>query len=214
MDLLYFTAAAFAALFAIVNPLGAIPLLVSLTEGYSSVEKKHVVLKSVLTGFFVLITFALLGNYIFAFFGITIPSFRIAGGLLMTSVGFSMMRGQPPRTKSTPEEREEAADREDIGVVPLGVPMLAGPGSITTVMIFVSKSENVSQVASVLFVILATMLITYVLFLYGNRIFDRIGRVGTRAFSRIMGLIITAIAVEFIIEGIHDVLLAWGVPIS
>jgi multiple antibiotic resistance protein len=213
VDLLYFTAAVFAALFAIVNPMGAIPLLVGLTEGYTAEEKKRVVTKSVFTGFFVLMVFALLGNYIFAFFGITIPAFRIAGGLLMTTVGFSMMRGQPPRTKSTPEEREEAVDRDDIGVVPLGVPMLAGPGSITTVMIFVSKSENVSQIGSVLFVILAIMLITYFLFIYGDRIFDRIGRVGSRAFSRIMGLIITAIAVEFILEGIHDVLIIWGIPL-
>ncbi len=211
MDVLSFTVAAFTALFAIVNPMGAIPLLVTLTDGYSEHEKKRVITKAVFTGLLVLIIFALFGNYIFAFFGITISAFRIAGGMLLISVGFSMMRGQPPRTKSTPEEREEASDREDIGVVPLGVPMLAGPGSITTVMIFVSKSENVSQTGSVLFVVLATMLITYALFIYGDKIFNRIGRVGSRAFSRIMGLIITAIAVEFVIEGIHAVLVEWGV---
>ena len=213
MDLLYFAVAAFAALFAIVNPMGAIPLLVGLTEGYSRKEKKKVIIKAVFTAFLVLLTFALFGNYIFMFFGITIPSFRIAGGLLMTTVGFSMMRGQPPRTKSTPEEREEASERDEMGVVPLGVPMLAGPGSITTVMIFVSKSEGISQIGVVLLVILATMVITYFLFIYGNRIFDAIGRVGSRAFSRIMGLIITAIAVEFIIEGIHDVLIGWGIAL-
>jgi len=211
VDVLSFTVAAFTALFAIVNPMGAIPLLVTLTDGYSEHEKKRVITKAVFTGLLVLIIFALFGNYIFAFFGITISAFRIAGGMLLISVGFSMMRGQPPRTKSTPEEREEASDREDIGVVPLGVPMLAGPGSITTVMIFVSKSENVSQTGSVLFVVLATMLITYALFIYGDKIFNRIGRVGSRAFSRIMGLIITAIAVEFVIEGIHAVLVEWGV---
>jgi len=211
MDLLSFTAAVFTALFAIVNPLGAIPLLVTLTDGYDRKEKARVITRAVLTGFTVLIVFALFGNYIFAFFGITISAFRIAGGMLLTTVGFSMMRGQPPRTKSTPEEREEAADREDIGIVPLGIPMLAGPGSITTVMIFVSKSEGIPQVGAVLFSILATMLIAYFLFIYGDRIFGKIGRVGSRAFSRIMGLIITAIAVEFIIEGIHEVLVEWGV---
>ena len=210
MDILSFTVAAFTALFAIVNPLGAIPLLVTLTDGYTRKEKAHVITQAVFTGLIVLLVFALLGNYIFAFFGITISAFRIAGGMLLTTVGFSMMRGQPPRTKSTPEEREEAADRDDIGIVPLGIPMLAGPGSITTVMIFVSKSENISQVGAVLFSILATMLIAYFLFIYGDRIFERIGRVGSRAFSRIMGLIITAIAVEFIIEGIHEVLVEWG----
>jgi len=121
-----------------------------------------------------------------------------------------MMRGQPPRTKSTPEEREEASEREDVGIVPMGVPMLAGPGSITTVMIFVSKSENGAQISAVLFSILATMLFAYVMFIYGDKIFQRIGRVGARAFSRVMGLILTAIAVQFIVEGIHAILIEWG----
>ncbi len=211
MDLFSFAVAVFTALFAIVNPLGAIPLLVSLTEGYESTEKRRVVTKAVISAMTTLLIFAVFGNYIFAFFGITIPAFRIAGGLLLTSVGFSMMRGQPPRTKSTPEEREEAIDREDIGVVPLGIPMLAGPGSITTVMIYVSKSESISEIGIVLLSIIAVMSIAYVLFIYGDRIFSRIGRVGSRAFSRIMGLIITAIAVEFVIEGIQAVLVQWGV---
>ena len=211
MDLFSFAIAVFTALFAIVPPLGAIPLLVSLTEGYESSEKRRVVTKAVISGMTTLLVFAVFGNYIFAFFGITIPAFRIAGGLLLTSVGFSMMRGQPPRTKSTPEEREEAIDREDIGVVPLGIPMLAGPGSITTVMIYVSKSESISEIGIVLLSIIVIMSIAYVLFIYGDRIFSRIGRVGSRAFSRIMGLIITAIAVEFVIEGIQAVLVQWGV---
>ena len=210
MDTLSFAITAFAAIFSIVNPLGAIPLLVTLTEGYSKEEKMHVITKAIVSAFLILIVFALFGNFIFAFFGITISSFRIAGGMLLISVGFSMMRGQPPRTKSTPEEREEASEREDVGIVPMGVPMLAGPGSITTVMIFVSKSENGAQISAVLFSILATMLFAYVMFIYGDKIFQRIGRVGARAFSRVMGLILTAIAVQFIVEGIHAILIEWG----
>lgn len=210
MDIFYFTIAAFAAIFSIVNPLGAVPILVSLTEGYTPAEKKGVVMKAVLSAFSVLLTFALFGNYIFAFFGITIPSFRIAGGLLLISVGFSMMRGQPPRTKSTPEEREEAAEREEVGIVPLGVPMLAGPGSITTVMIVISDSQGALSITAVIASIAVTLLIAYILFIYGDRIFERIGRVGSRAFSRIMGLIITSIAVQFIIEGIKAILIQWG----
>ncbi len=210
MNIFYFTVAAFAAIFSIVNPLGAVPILVSLTEGYSPAEKKGVIIKAVLSAFSVLLTFALFGNYIFAFFGITIPSFRIAGGLLLISVGFSMMRGQPPRTKSTPEERAEAAEREEVGIVPLGVPMLAGPGSITTVMIVISDSQGALGITAVVASIAVTLLIAYILFLYGNRIFERIGRVGSRAFSRIMGLIITSIAVQFIIEGIKTILIQWG----
>jgi multiple antibiotic resistance protein len=211
VDPLSFAITAFAAIFSIVNPLGAIPLLVTLTEGYSEEERMNVITKAIVSAFLVLVIFALFGNLIFAFFGITISSFRIAGGMLLISVGFSMMRGQPPRTKSTPEERMEASEREDVGVVPMGVPMLAGPGSITTVMIFISKSENGIEAGMVLFSILATLLLAYVMFIYGDRIFQKIGRVGARAFSRIMGLILTAIAVEFIIDGIQGVLIQWGV---
>ncbi len=211
MDVLSFAITAFAAIFSIVNPLGAVPLLVTLTEGYTKEERMHVITKAVFSAFIVLLVFALFGNFIFAFFGITIASFRIAGGMLLISVGFSMMRGQPPRTKSTPEERQEASEREDVGIVPMGVPMLAGPGSITTVMILISKAESPLHVSSVLFAILITLLLAYVIFIYGDKIFQRLGRVGARAFSRIMGLILTAIAVEFIIEGIHGVLIQWGV---
>ena len=211
MDTISFAITAFAAIFSIVNPLGAVPLLVTLTEGYSKEERMNVITKAIFSAFLVLVVFALFGNLIFAFFGITISSFRIAGGLLLISVGFSMMRGQPPRTKSTAEERMEASEREEVGIVPMGVPMLAGPGSITTVMILISKAESPLYASSVLFAILITLLLAYVIFIYGDKIFQRLGRVGARAFSRIMGLILTAIAVEFIIEGIHGVLIQWGV---
>ena len=210
MDIVSFSVAAFTAIFSIVNPLGAIPLLVTITEGYTEEERMHVITKAVFSAFLVLVVFALFGNLIFAFFGITVSSFRIAGGILLMSVGFSMTRGQPPRTKSTPEEREEAAEKEEVGIVPMGVPMLAGPGSISTVMIFISKSEGPLYVSAVLFSILLTLTIAFVMFIYAEKIFRRIGRVGARAFSRIMGLILMAIAVEFIIEGIHSVLLEWG----
>ncbi len=213
MDTLSFLVTAMAAIFSIVNPIGAIPLFVTITEGYSKSERLNVVTKAIFSAFIILVTFAIFGNFIFAFFGITIYSFRIAGGLLLITVGFSMMRGQPPRTKSTPEERLEAAEREEVGIVPMGIPMLAGPGSITTVMILISKSENGIQAGAVLFSILFTLIIAYALFIYGDRIFERVGKVGARAFSRIMGLILTAIAVQFIIEGIRSILVEWGVLI-
>lgn len=210
MDTLAFAVTAFTMIFSIINPLGAIPLLVTITEGYSREERKMVIIKAVLTAAAILIIFTLFGNLFFLFFGITINSFRIAGGILLFTVGFSMMRGQVSRTKNTPEEREEAAEREEVGVIPLGIPMLAGPGSITTVMILVSN-RGIGETSVVILSVLITLAIAYVLFLYGDRIFQKLGRAGTRAFSRIMGLILAAIAVQFIIEGIHGVLLQWGV---
>jgi len=211
--MLAFAGTAIAAIFSIVNPIGAIPLLLTITEGYTRKERMNVITKAIITAALILVTFTLFGNIIFAFFGITISSFRIAGGFLLLTVGFSMMRGQPPRTKSTPEERQEAAEREEVGIVPMGIPMLAGPGSITTVMILVSSTGSPGETAIVILSILITLAITYILFIYSDRIFHRVGRVGARAFSRVMGLLLTAIAVQFIIVGIRGVLIEWGVLI-
>jgi multiple antibiotic resistance protein len=207
MDIAY-VISIFVGILAIVNPFGNISFFTSLTQGYSIDEKKRVISKAILAATITLIIFGLLGSYIFALFSITIPAFRIAGGLLLFRVAFSMLYGSTPGTKATKEEKEESIEREMVGVIPMAIPMLAGPGAISTVMLYVSQGDLI-ELLIVIMSIFATMIITYILLRNADKIFSRIGRVGSLAISRIMGLILAAVAVQFLINGIHDIALAW-----
>jgi multiple antibiotic resistance protein len=201
------------AVFAIVNPVGNISFFVALTDGYSRREKNSVIRKTTLVAGGVLAVFALLGTYIFDFFSITIPAFRIAGGILLLTIAFSMLQGTHPKAKITDRDKEEALQREAIGIVPLGIPMFAGPGSITTVMIYITDASADSTagtdwylISFVFLAILITMALSYILLYYGEALFEKIGRMGTQAFSRIMGLILAAMAVQFILGGFIEFL--------
>ncbi len=200
-----FAIEAFVAIFAIVNPIGNIPFFVTLTQGYNPKEKKDVIVKIVVVAIAVLVIFGLIGNYIFMLFGITIPAFGIAGGILLLTIAFSMLHGQKPRTKLTQQDKEEALAREAVGIVPLGIPMFAGPGAITTIMIYMSKQTGVFDMFAVFASIFATMAVSFILLTYSDRIFSRMGRMGALAISRIMGLILAAIAIQFIVDGVLGV---------
>src|SRR5512143_903970 len=157
---LEFAIAAFAAIFAIVNPIGNIPLFTAVTEGYSPELKRKVIVKTCLVMFSVLTGFGVFGQWVFLVYGITIPAFKIAGGILLFTVAFGMMQGRS-RAKMSEEENLDAMSKEDIGVVPLGIPLFAGPGAITTVMIYISyatQANDVVDLAAVFVSIIATTL--------------------------------------------------------
>ncbi|MDD1769830.1 MAG: MarC family protein, partial [Methanomassiliicoccales archaeon] len=206
---LEFAITAFAAVFAVVNPIGNIPFFVAVTEGYSKDLRKRIIVKITVVIIVVLMAFALFGQYIFALYGITIPAFKIAGGILLFTISFSMVQGQRTRTKITEQDEEDLLAKEEIGIVPLGIPLFAGPGAITTVMIYISyattSADLTAEVLEVFAAIFATAAISYLLLVYSTPIFDRMGRMGAAAFSRIMGLLLAAVAVEFIISGILQV---------
>ncbi|HYM41059.1 MAG TPA: MarC family protein [Thermoplasmata archaeon] len=198
-----FAATAMASIFAIVDPFGVIPFFSVLTEDMSFQQKRDVISKSCLVATTVLGVFAVFGQFIFAAFGFSIPAFEIAGGVLLFVVAFEMMHGERPRTKMTESERTETLEREDVGIIPLGVPLLAGPGAITTVMIYMT--HPVADPMDKMFIfagILVAVMTTFFLMHYADRIFKRIGRTGTKVIGRIMGLLLAAIAVQFIINGI------------
>jgi multiple antibiotic resistance protein len=207
MDIAY-VISIFVGILAIVNPFGNISFFTSLTQGFSIDEKRRVISKAIIAATITLIVFGLLGSYIFRLFSITIPAFRIAGGLLLFRVAFSMLYGTTPGTKSTDREKAESIEREMVGVIPMAIPMLAGPGAISTVMLYVSQGDIV-ELLVVIGSIFATMIVTYILLRNADKIFSRIGRVGSLAISRIMGLILAAVAVQFLVNGIHDIALSW-----
>jgi len=203
---LAFGATAMASIFAIVDPLGVVPFFSVLTEDMTPVQKQQIVSKACLTATITLGMFAIFGQWIFAAFGFTIPAFKIAGGILLFGVALEMLHGERSRSRLTEKEREESLSRADeVAIVPLGIPLLAGPGAITTVMIYMT--HPVADAADKLFIfagILIATLSAFVLLHNADRIFKRIGRTGTRAVGRVMGLLLAAIAVQFIIDGVVD----------
>ncbi len=213
VQLVAFGLSSFAAIFTIVNPVGNLPLFLSLTEGFTPQLRRLVVRQVVTVATVTMFLFALAGNYVFLVFHTSIHAFRIAGGALLFSIAFAMMQGERPKAKLTDREREETQGREAVGVVPLGIPLFAGPGAITTAMVLMgSASEpalDLVKVALVLLSILVTMAISYVLLARSERIFRRFGRTGMMAFTRIMGLILAAIAVQFVILGIQGAWVAY-----
>jgi multiple antibiotic resistance protein len=215
-DLASFALTTFVAIFAIVNPIGAMTFFVVLTRAYPKEVKKRVIERAILAATLALLIFALVGNYIFLIFGTSIPAFRIAGGILLFSIAFSMMQGERSRTQLTPQDRQEALEREAIGIVPLGIPMLAGPGAITTVIALMADATSpgldMLRVVVILGSILGTMLASWIMLTYADVIFHRIGRMGAYAISRIMGLILAAIAVQFIILGIQGAIALYFRP--
>jgi len=204
---LAFGATAMASIFAIVDPLGVVPFFSVLTEDMTPVQKQQIVSKACLTATITLGMFAIFGQWIFAAFGFTIPAFKIAGGILLFGVAFEMLHGERSRSRLTDKEREETLERADeVAVVPLGIPLLAGPGAITTVMIYMT--HPVADPADKLFIfagILVSTLAAFFLLHNADRIFRRLGRTGTRAVGRVMGLLLAAVAVQFIIDGVFDV---------
>ncbi len=193
-------------IFAIVNPVGVIPTFVALTSNYSLRERRAVITKAVLVGAGVLLMFGLAGERIFDVFSITVPAFRIAGGILIFKVAFDMLQGERPKADSNDQELADALERENIGITPLGVPLLTGPGAITTVMILVATNTTTTDRLTIYGIVLLVFALSFFLLSMGERLFQFMGRSGLQVFTRVMGLILAAIAVQFIINGLSAAL--------
>ncbi len=201
-------AAVVVSVFAIVDPFGALPFFVALTEGLSPEDRQVVLRRAAIVLGTVLALFALLGRFVFTVFGFTLGAFEIAGGILLFLVAYDMLQGEVTRTKLNPQDRAEAAARRDeIAVVPLGIPLLAGPGAISTVMIYEGSANGNPWIIVATFVaILVTAAATFVIFRFGHPILSRLGRTGVMAMTRVLGLILAALGVQFVINGVAGVL--------
>lgn len=201
-------AAVIVTLIAIVDPVGTLPFFVALTEGFDDADRKIVLNRSVLVLGSVLTAFALVGRFLFEAFGFTLPAFEIAGGILLFMIAYDMLRGELGQVRLTTQDREEAiARRDELSVVPLGIPLLAGPGAISTVMIYEgSAGTNFFIILATFVAIAVTTVVTFVVLRYGQRIFRSIGRVGIMAMTRILGLLLAAVGVQFVVNGVSGVL--------
>ncbi len=201
---LYADLAIVVTIFAIVDPIGTLPFFVSLTAGFSPADRNVILHRSVLVLGGVLALFALFGRFLFQAFGFTLAAFEIAGGILLFMVAYDMLRGEVTKVKLSAQDRDDAiARRDELSVVPLGIPLLAGPGAISTVMIYEGNASNSPASIAVTFVAIAvTTLATFIVLKYGQPILRVLGRVGVMAMTRVLGLLLAAVGVQFVISGI------------
>lgn len=192
-------------LLAIVNPIGGIPLFLIATREWPAAERARTARTVALTVFGVLLGALFLGDRILEFFGISISSFLVGGGILVLLLAISMLQARESPLRQTPEELAEAADKHAIGVVPLGIPLLAGPGAISSVIIAAhhAKSGMLGQLRLVIPLLFISLLVWGV-FLLSVRIANRFGTSGINIVTRLMGLILAAMAVEFIARGLGE----------
>ncbi|NJE05172.1 neutral amino acid NAAT transporter SnatA [Thermococcus sp. M36] len=193
-------------LFAITNPVGAVPVFLSVTHDLSWKERREIATKTALTVVVTLVVFALIGEWIFKFFGSSVDAFAIAGGILLFKMAMDMLSGRLSTVKISKEETEEFSEDvvtlEEVAIIPLAIPLISGPGAITTVMLYMAKSREVSEKATVIASIVAIGLTVWLILCSSNRIQKRLGRVGIKVLTRMMGLILTSMAVQMIINGI------------
>jgi multiple antibiotic resistance protein len=196
------------ALWALVHPLGAVPIFLSLTETRPA-ERRHIgSVAAVATGF-ILIVAVFVGQGLLLVFGITIPSFRIAGGLLILFTALAMMHAPAREAQKTLEDAQGSAANDSVAVVPLAIPILAGPGAISTVIVYAHQSAALSHHMVVCVIIVAVAVSTWMVFRLALVLASLIGRTGMQVFTQIMGLLITAIAVEFITQGLAAIFPGW-----
>ena len=199
-----FSVLALSSIFFLVDPFAALPTFLAVTAGADERRRRRIAWKASLTALIFLSLFAIAGQYIFKMFGITLPAFEIAGGVILLLIGLDMLEAKRSATQEVTGDAEEAATKEDAGIVPLGIPMLAGPGAIASVMVLVGQAQNRWQMVAILGSIFITAAICYLVLGNSSRVARALGDTGIRILVRIMGLLLVALAVQYFVNGMAD----------
>jgi multiple antibiotic resistance protein len=202
-----FALAAFSAIFSVVDPLGAVPVYLAMTATDTKEHRRRTALRASLSVFMILAVFAASGVFILKFFGISLGSFRIAGGILLFLLAVDMVRAQPSRQRTTPEEQKEGVEKPDISLFPLAFPILSGPGAVATVMVLMARAHGWAEYVIVYSAVSLTALGCWVTLVVASLAGKRLSQTGLNVLHRVMGLLLAAIAVQFIVDGVHDVFL-------
>ncbi len=192
----------FVALVIIVNPVSALPLFVSMTADNTAVEKRNIARIASLSVAVVLLVAALAGKPLLAIFGITIASFKVGGAILILLMAISMMHAAPNRVKQTPEEASEAAEKANIAVVPLAIPLLSGPGAISTTIVYATERASLAHVTIIMLCCVLVALTTWLALSLATPLSNWLGRTGVNIAIRLMGLLLAAVAVEILAGGL------------
>ena len=205
MSYLQFALVTFTSLLFIVDPMAVIPTYLVITQGQSPDQRKRTALRSCIAAGLLMTVFGIAGTEIFHVFGITLPAFRIAGGLILWLVAMDMLRGERTTQEST-EEIVEGQEKEDVALTPLAMPMLAGPGAISTVMVLAGQSHTIFGNVAVYGSVWLTAIICWLTLRAGDRLVSVMGQTGIRVMTRIMGLLLAAVATQFVITGAREAL--------
>jgi len=209
-DIADFAVVTFSAIFFVVDPLAIIPTFLAMTQGDSAEKKRATARKAGLATAITLLVFALAGGFIFRMLGITLSAFRVAGGVLLFLLAIDMMRAMPSKVRQTKEEEDEGSAKDDIAVVPLTIPMLAGPGAIATTMVCVSNANgNPVKQGILVAVIVVTGLATWLVLRSAVHVERSLGTTGLNVMTRVMGLFVAAVAVQFVVGGLKEL---WSAP--
>ncbi len=204
MSLMDFAILSFTSVFVIVDPVGMVPVFLSMSHGNSTQDRIRMARLASLTTFFILLASAFLGQGLLHILGVTISAFEIAGGIVLLIIAVDMLQARRTAVKETREETEEGMRKEDIAITPLAVPMLAGPGAITTVILLSNKAHGFFQQGILAGNIALVTLLTYVIFKIASIHAHLFGVIAMKIVRRLMGLLLATIAVQFILNGIQQ----------
>jgi conserved hypothetical protein TIGR00427 len=205
-EYLNFASFAFAALFFIVDPIGNVPLFLAITPKNDFTERKQIVRKASIASGLILIFFLLTGNLILNLFHITIGAFKIAGGILIFIISLRMLFVFSPGQKTSPEEQREAKEKDDVSFFPLAIPLLSGPGAITTIILLRNNCHNIIHYLIILSIVVVVSVLTYFILKESQYLMKLWGQTGINILVRLMGLLLSVIAVQFAIDGIKDII--------
>jgi multiple antibiotic resistance protein len=198
---------ALSATFFVVDPLATVPIFLTVTRRFTPDQRQAIAARAALAAWVTLTVFALAGGLIFRAFGISLGAFKVAGGLMLLLMAIDMMRAQPSRTRTSVEEQDETHSREEIAIVPLAIPILAGPGAIATVMVLMSRAAwQPIATGGVFFAITVTCVAAWLLMRYAARAEAFLPKTLLHAFERVMGLLLAAVAIEFVAGGVRDLI--------
>ncbi len=202
---------AISTLFTIVNPFGALGPFLGMTAGESKEKRRQLAKRASMVASGVLAGCGLAGAFIFRFYGITLPALKIAGGILLFFIAFDMINARPSRTKQTAEEQSEGVQKEDIAVFPLGIPLLSGPGSIVSIFLLSDQATTWARQLALYGAIAIIGLASYLTLREAHRLVGLLGQTGLNVFARLMGVVLAAIAVQFVLDGIKAALPALAI---
>jgi multiple antibiotic resistance protein len=202
VNALSFGALCFSSLFTVIDPIAAAPVFTSITRGESRAAVRRIAVRACAVALVVLALFAVSGAFVFRLFGITIDAFRIGGGIVFLLIGIPMLTGAGSHGHA---EAEDAAKKGDPSVVPLGVPLIAGPGAITTIMLLMGQSQGMLQTAALFAALFVAIVATSAVLVVAPAIMGRLGSSGLELVTRVMGLIVVVIGVQFVIDGARPI---------
>lgn len=204
-DLLPFALLCFTSFFTLTNPLGTMPVFLTMTNGMNDHERKAIVRRATIVSFITLMVFTFSGQFLFKFFGISSNGFRIAGGFIIFKIGFDMLQARYSNAKLKEEEVKTYAD--DISITPLAIPMLCGPGAIANAIMLMDDASTLSLKGTLIGIIALVYFITFLILQASTRLVQILGETGNNVMMRLMGLILMVIAVECFVSGLKPILI-------